>query len=94
MFKSTTTKGTMIPAGTTPDGKLRGVFVEEAQPGGEIKGALVEVTPVPDGKPIMGDYVTMTAREGSPLYDAEITAFERPAGSGPAKVNSNAYRSG
>lgn len=33
-----TTKGTVIPAGKTPDSKLRGVFIDDSSTAEEIKG--------------------------------------------------------
>ena len=54
------------------------------------------VRKVKDGEPIVGELVTLKpTEEGSRLCDVEVHVDNRPAtAKGPAKVASDAYRSG
>lgn len=55
---------------------------------------IVKFSPVEEGKPIMGRYVEATPRPGTPFLDATYPLERRSTRSGPARVNSAAYRDG
>jgi len=95
----TTTKAIVLPLAHNANGDVRGLVLDETG----IRGA--EFRRIEDGKPIMGEYVELKGREGSPLVDAEFHKLPgsvvppapeevKAQGRGPARVNSNAYREG
>jgi hypothetical protein len=50
---------------------------------------------VKDGEPIVGELVSLKpTEEGSRVCDVEVHVDNRPTAKGPARVASNAYRSG
>lgn len=84
------TKKVVLPLSHNARGDIRGLVLDEqgVRP--------VEFTRIEEGKPIMGDYVALSPREGSPLLNAEFTRIPgaRHESSGPAMVASEAYRNG
>ena len=79
-------KGVLEPIGYRSDGTVLGRLRTE-----EDGERTVAFTPVPDGKPpAEGEYAYLTDMPGTPYLAAEV---HRP-GSGPPKVNSQAYRDG
>lgn len=52
------------------------------------------IRPVEEGKPLQGELVSLRPREGTPLYDVEVQYAPPRAHAGPARVSTDAYRSG
>lgn len=52
------------------------------------------IQPVEEGKPLHGELVALKPREGTPLFDVEVQYAPPRAHAGPARVSSEAYRSG
>ena len=94
MSDDTSKKATVLPLMHNDKGDFRGLVLDS----NGIRAA--EFRKLEDGKPIMGEFVEMTPRDGSPLLNAEFTRLpgmpSRPTESrkGPAKVNSRAYTDG
>lgn len=91
------TKKVVLPLSHNARGDIRGLVMDEqgVRP--------VEFTRIEEGKPIMGDYVALSPREGSPLLNAEFTRIPGTGGarppevrtsSGPPRVSTPAYRDG
>jgi hypothetical protein len=93
-------KAVMLPLAHNGRGDVRGLVLDESG----IRSA--EFCRIEEGQPIMGEYVELKGREGSPLVDAEfhklpgtplmppeerVTRGDRR---GPARVNSRAYEAG
>lgn len=88
-------KALILPLASNPSGGIRGLVFDQDG----IRGA--EFQPISEGQPIMGEYVEISPREGSPLLNAEfnrlpgVPSAPRTEGrKGPAKVNSRAYTEG
>lgn len=91
-------KAVVLPLAHNGNGDVRGLVLDETG----IRSA--EFTRIEEGRPIMGEYVELKGREGSPLVDAEFHSLpgvpevppeERTSrGRGPARVNSRAYEAG
>lgn len=79
------TKGLVMPLEVTSQGSLKGLYI------GEDGVAIKQYNVIPEGCPIVGDVSILTASSGSPLLREETIHTGR---SGPAKVNSDAYREG
>jgi hypothetical protein len=96
---SDTKKALVLPIAHNEKGDFRGLVLDE----NGVRPS--EFRRIEEGKPIIGDFVSVTPREGSHLLDAEFTRMpgspRPPEGEarpvphqGPAKVNSRAYCDG
>ncbi len=87
------TKGVVLPVGPpSEDGSFRAVLLSDDGVG------VGHFVPAEDGSPVLpgAQLVNLSARDGSPALDLEVL-YEAPGAprpSGPAMVNSRAYRSG
>jgi len=98
MSDDTSKKATVLPLMHNDKGDFRGLVLDS----NGIRAA--EFRKLEDGKPIMGEFVEMTPREGSPLLNAEFTRLPgmptlepqvtRSTRSGPPNVATPAYREG
>lgn len=52
------------------------------------------IRPVEEGRPIQGELVSLKPRDGTPLFDVEVQYAPPRSSAGPARVSSDAYRSG
>jgi hypothetical protein len=84
------TRKVVLPLAHNEKGDFRGLVLDKSG----IRAT--EFTRIPDGAPIMGEFVAISPREGSPLLDAEyVKASGTPQRrAGPAMVASDAYREG
>ena len=80
----------VLPCGPTEDG--HGVHVLRKR--GE-RLEIGELRAAEEGKPLHGDLVRLSHREGTPLYDVEtLHELERSPRGGPAQVATDKYRKG
>lgn len=52
------------------------------------------IRPAEEGKPIQGELVSLKQRAGTPLFDVEVQYAPPRPHAGPARVATDAYRSG
>lgn len=99
MSDDTSKKAIVLPLSHNANGDVRGLVLDET---GIRYGGFRRIE---DGKPIMGEYVELKQREGSPLVDATFHKLPRAVvpsepveargeRHGPARVNSRAYTAG